>query len=94
MPVESAKLSLKPYNFSSPPIAMAAFNLVTDPHTFNGEDNKSCVFFLSMENLFSYADMYPQNIIFKIQLPFHKILPRYPNGNYSNDVSPRCSGSL
>ena len=27
--MESAKLSLKPYNFSSPPIAMAAFNLVT-----------------------------------------------------------------
>ena len=91
--MESAKLSLKPSNFSSPPIAMAAFNLVTDPHTFNGEDNKSCVFFLSMENLFSYADMYPQNII-KIQLPFHKILLRYPNGNYSNDVSPRCSSSL
>ena len=32
---------------------MAAFNLVTDPHTFNGEDNKSCVFFFSQWKTFS-----------------------------------------
>ena len=79
--MESAKLSLKPYNFSSPPIAMAAFNLVTrliHIHSMVKTINH-VFFFLSMENLFSYADMYPQNIIFKIQLPSHKILPRYPN---------------